>query len=149
MDFTYFHRELSSLKFARKARGDDEGVLRRGWDERILTSERQKVSGAFHAKSISRSDQSATRGSECNPRARAAEIAEEKSNLKLKWGEFVSPLLSYDDSSRVGNETLPGRAITSRFDSDTRRRVAEYSHVSHSLLRPISVSVFDGSVVKS
>lgn len=40
--------------------------------------------------------------------ARAAEIAGEKSNLKLKWGEFVSPLLSYDDSSRVGNETQPG-----------------------------------------
>jgi len=74
----------------------------------ILTGERQKVSGAFHAKSISRSDQSRERGSECNSSARAAEIAGEKSNLKLKWGEFVSPLLSYDDSSRVGNETQPG-----------------------------------------
>lgn len=29
-------------------------------------------------------------------------------------GEFVSPLLSYDDSSRVGNETQPGLSSTER-----------------------------------
>lgn len=80
-------------------------------------------------------------GSECNPSARAAEIAEEKSNLKLKWREFVSPLLSCDDSSRVGNETRPGFrvpnaarcTITSRFESSIR--FLAYANISLALSR--------------
>lgn len=85
----------------------------------------------------------AARGSsECNPRARAAEIAEEKSNLKLKWGEFVSPLLSLMTILRAKEMKLArALAITSRFDSDSRRAAEYFCHCCLVLLSPLSFSL--------